>query len=168
MVETKKKRKPKKKRKAYPVKLQSKDVVEIDSITLGYLMNMFRKGTMHWPIKYEVLKEAMVEVGTGKIISKGKNKGKEKTEKKYRCAHCENLFKKKGVEVDHIDEVGPFKGCLNDYARRMYCPKENLQVLCVFCHAKKTAEFNAVLNTKRKLRNIEDDELAIDEAIFLL
>ena len=59
--------------------------------------------------------------------------------KKWKCAECKELFSK--VHVDHIIGVGKspreFSGW-DDYYKRLFCSIENLQVLCVQCHGRKT------------------------------
>ncbi len=78
--------------------------------------------------------------------------GKPKYKYYWKCAKCAELFRdEKSMEVDHIIEIGPFNGCLNDYAERMFCGQDNLQALCVGCHKKKTAT-NASLRFERKVR----------------
>lgn len=54
---------------------------------------------------------------------------------KYRCAKCKILTSK--PQVDHISPVGKFLDW-NMYIERLFCPIENLQVLCWDCHKVKT------------------------------
>lgn len=53
----------------------------------------------------------------------------------YTCAQCYNKFKGKHVAVDHIDPVIPigeeFKDW-NTFIFRLWCKKDNLQVLCSY------------------------------------
>ena len=71
---------------------------------------------------------------------------------RYRCAKCGELFKGSEVAVDHINPVvnDGFKDW-NTFIDRLFCDKDNLQVLCNYklkdagkynnepsCHLKKT------------------------------
>jgi len=55
----------------------------------------------------------------------------------YQCNSCKKSFKLKQVQVDHIVEIGSFVDW-NTYMERLFCPLDNLQVLCKRCHKKKT------------------------------
>jgi len=61
-----------------------------------------------------------------------------------RCADCQSLFCRPETEVNHIIPVGTPKSTeTNDllaYLLRMFCKASMLEVLCVPCHRKKTAE----------------------------
>ena len=118
---------------------------------IGALRRSFR---VH-PFMQDVLKEARVELPP-KILKDGSS-GK-KNQIRYKCAYCKGLFSQKHTQVDHRDPVVSLflKGTemlLDLIARRIYCKKENLQVLCSTplkllpkgsrsCHAKKTDEEN--------------------------
>lgn len=111
----------------------------MDKKTKDYLVSWLRKGTTRYPARRECLKKAKtLYVVDGKVRAK------------YQCALCREWWDKSKVEVDHKNEVGPFKGDWGDYIERMFCAEENLQVLCVTCHAKKTATFNARLTCSRR------------------
>jgi hypothetical protein len=62
----------------------------------------------------------------------------------WKCAACGKYSTK--VQVDHRDPVGkmpdfPFKaGALEAWFKRLWCPKENLQVLDETCHKAKSAD----------------------------
>jgi len=67
----------------------------------------------------------------------------------YRCNLCQNEFPQKQVEVDHIlPVVDPVNGFTtwDEYISRLFCGKENLQVVCRTCHRAKSA----LEKTKRK------------------
>lgn len=74
--------------------------------------------------------------------------GKDMRRVHYKCADCGEMFKRQEVEVDHIEPVIPVEGIpMNDelpdfnvYIARLFCPEDNLQVLCKSCHKKKSAE----------------------------
>jgi 5-methylcytosine-specific restriction endonuclease McrA len=55
----------------------------------------------------------------------------------YRCAKCGNIFRRKDIEVDHIDAVGKFKN-FDTYIERLFCDSNKLAILCKDCHKKKT------------------------------
>jgi len=73
---------------------------------------------------------------------------------RYECAECSGLFMGTDVAVDHIDPVIPVDQTFtswDDFIKRLFCEKENLQVLCSYkrkdehkfsdvpsCHHKKT------------------------------
>lgn len=75
---------------------------------------------------------------------------------RYTCAHCGRLFMRKDIAVDHIDPVIPLNSTFtswDNFIERLFCSKENLQVLCSYtlkrkgefdgetsCHYKKTQE----------------------------
>jgi len=100
-----------------------------------FITSILRGGYRRYPPKYETLREASV----GKKI----NKSTKRLAEHYRCASCGKEFPGKEVNVDHIQPaVCPKEGFVNwdVYIKRLFCPKENLQVLCTKCHDKKTAE----------------------------
>jgi 5-methylcytosine-specific restriction endonuclease McrA len=69
--------------------------------------------------------------------------GARKSRGKYLCAICNNLFGPKEIQVDHRDPVvvGKFIDW-NTFIDRLFCEKENLQVLCHECHKAKSDEEN--------------------------
>lgn len=55
----------------------------------------------------------------------------------YKCAICSKIFSHKEIRVDHIDPVvDPKIGFVNwdTYITRLFCKKEDLQILCISCH----------------------------------
>jgi len=62
--------------------------------------------------------------------------------KQYVCAKCNEAFPGKNVQIDHIKDVIdliPMKHISYDMlVTNLFCPKENLQVLCKTCHDEKT------------------------------
>lgn len=70
-------------------------------------------------------------------------KVKGKAVKLYECAITHKFFPIDQVKVDHIEPVvDPATGWVdyNTYMARLFCPVENLQVICDEEHDKKTAE----------------------------
>lgn len=66
---------------------------------------------------------------------------------KYLCAGfkrephvvAKSVNKKNNVFVDHINPVGKFIDW-NTFIEKLFCGEENLQVLCLECHKKKTKQ----------------------------
>lgn len=90
---------------------------------------------MKWHIRNEVKRGAKLY----KVVGKFKN-GKPKKRVFYTCSYCAGHFKSDQVQVDHIDAIGRFNGCWNEYIARMFCDVANLQVLCKGCHNKKSTK----------------------------
>lgn len=83
---------------------------------------------------------------------------------RYECAECKKLFMRTAVAVDHVDPVIPLDKEFTDwdtFVSRLFCTKENLQVLCSYrikdkgkyndelsCHHKKTQEERALRKLK--------------------
>lgn len=103
----------------------------------SFITSCLRGGFRRYPPKYEVLKEAFIE----KRIN-------EKTKRlcaHYLCNSCNGVFPTKEVQVDHIKPiVNPKDGFISwdDFIVNLFCPKENLQVLCIECHKIKTTKEN--------------------------
>lgn len=88
-----------------------------------------------FPPKWKASKAAMV----GRMV----NERTGRLAEHYKCAACEGFFVARDVQVDHIKPVvDPDKGFKDwwTYINRLYCEKENLQVLCKECHKAKTNE----------------------------
>jgi hypothetical protein len=69
-------------------------------------------------------------------------KGENKRRKwEYKCNKCQQWYDRKGVEVDHVIEVGSLR-CAEDlpgFVERLFCEmKECYVVLCKQCHKEKT------------------------------
>lgn len=112
-----------------------------------YLIQVLRAGTVASAPRNLCLKRASKKV----FVRYAKN-GNKIFKLHWQCAKCKAWFKdKESLEVDHIEEIGPFKGDWHDFIMRMYfCGQKNLAALCVVCHAKKTSGFNARLRYERK------------------
>ena len=99
-----------------------------------FITSALRGAFRRYPPKYETLKEASV----GKKV----NKKTGRLAEHFTCASCKQEFPAKDVQVDHIEPcVDPQEGFLNwdVYIKRMFCAKNNLQVLCTKCHDVKSA-----------------------------
>jgi 5-methylcytosine-specific restriction endonuclease McrA len=102
----------------------------------SFITSTLRGGMRRWPPKWEALKEAAL----GRKVNKKTNK----LAMHYKCAACEGEFTSTNVEVDHIEPVVASTGfeSWDVYIDRLFCEKENLQVLCKPCHKAKTKEEN--------------------------
>jgi len=98
----------------------------------SFIVSTLRSGARRWPPKFETLKEACV----GKKLNKTSNR----QALHYKCNKCKKEFPQKDVQVDHIFPVVGPEGFIdwNTFIERLFCPKENLQVLCSKCHTAKT------------------------------
>lgn len=112
----------------------------------SFIVSVLRAGARRWPPKYETLAEACI----GQKI----NTKSGRLAKHYKCNACKQEFPAKDVEVDHISPVvHTTEGFLdwNEFIKRLYCGKENMQVLCKLCHKIKTKEERK----NEKQRNVE-------------
>lgn len=99
----------------------------------GFITSVLRGGYRRWPPKYETLKEAQV--------GKKTNKETKRVAMHYKCNKCKKDYPAKAVQVDHIKPVVDIKTGFttwDDFIERLYCGKDNLQVLCKLCHDVKT------------------------------
>lgn len=92
-----------------------------------FLIQQLRRISWKWPAFGEAKRRARVDRG------------------QYLCAACGNIYRAKEVHLDHIDPVIALTGyvSLDIYCERLFCGVENLQVLCLNCHDKKTKAENA-------------------------
>lgn len=78
-----------------------------------------------------------------KHASRRAYKGPNKRQKfEYLCKSCLLWFPDKKINVDHIQPAGSLN-CAADlpgFVERLFCEKENLQVLCTHCHDIKSKE----------------------------
>jgi 5-methylcytosine-specific restriction endonuclease McrA len=108
----------------------------MDDSTIKLIMNQLRQGTLIWDGRKNALDKARKKVQEGFL----KN-GKPFYKYFWQCNVCKDWFRdSSSVEVDHIEEIGPYKGDWNDFINRMYCSEDNLQVLCSKCHVAKTTK----------------------------
>lgn len=95
----------------------------------SFITSTLRSGARRWPPKYETLAlaktEKKVNPKTGRIAQH------------YLCNHCCKEFTAKEVQVDHImPVVDPEEGFVSwdVFIERLFCERDNLQVLCTGCH----------------------------------
>lgn len=121
----------------------------MNQLEINYVINILRKGTITSPQRKACLKKARKKVLEGHT-----EKGKPKYKYHWQCATCRQWSRNiNDLEIDHIKEIGPFKGDWNYFIQAMYCHQDNLQALCVLCHSKKTAVFSAQRAFTRKVKN---------------
>ena len=98
----------------------------------SFITSVLRAGSRKWPPKYQCLADAYVDTRI--------NKKSGRLAKHYKCAKCKKLFTSTNVQVDHIEPiVGPDGFTTWDnFIERLFCPIDNLQVLCTECHSAKT------------------------------
>ena len=111
----------------------------------SFIISGLRKTASRWPPKYETLKDAFE---TRKV-----NKASGKLANHYKCANCKKLFTTTNVQEDHINPiVDPVVGFVSwdSFVERLFCPAENLQVLCKPCHEIKTQAERKIRNAHKK------------------
>lgn len=112
----------------------------------AFIVSVLRSGTRRYPPKYETLDEAKtlkkINIKTGRLAQH------------YKCAVCLLDYPAKEVQVDHIIPVVSSDGFTdwNSFINGLYCPKDNLQVLCVPCHDIKTKGEREQATLSRKIR----------------
>lgn len=111
----------------------------------SFIKNNLRRATIKWAPIQEVLKEARTRRGF------------------YMCASCDqevtasikndNGKRVKNAIVDHIEPIiDPAVGFTtwDDCINRMFCEKENLQVVCHECHQEKSNNEKAIAKARRE------------------
>ena len=104
----------------------------------NFAINALRKAFVRWRPRTIVLDNARCDDEPFTIPLE-----KDRSRNKYKCASCGGVFRKKEINVDHIEPVvNPSEGFVGfeSYVRRLLTPVSGLQVLCIPCHQKKTAE----------------------------
>jgi len=110
----------------------------------SFITSTLRGGMRRWPPKWKALKKA--ELG------RKTNKKTGKLAMHYLCGMCNEEHTAKDVQVDHIQPVvDPATGFVSWdlYIDRLFCEKDNLQVLCTKCHKLKTKEENESTRVSR-------------------
>ena len=117
----------------------------------AWVVGKLRRASMYWKPKNDVKKEARIRRGENRCAG---DCGKVAPNSIYVKDKDGNVKKKSNIFVDHIEPiVDPEVGFTNfhDFVHRLYCEKDNLQVLCRQCHDDKTNEERSVA-TERKAR----------------
>lgn len=71
----------------------------------------------------------------------------------WKCASCGKMANNKEKAVDHIiPVVDPINGfqSYDDYAKRLFCSIDNLQILCSSCHKVKSLGENKIRRSNKK------------------
>lgn len=107
----------------------------------SFVKGALRSASKRWPPKYTVLNEACI----GQKI----NTTSGRLAKFYTCNECKEAFPAKLVEVNHIIPVIPITGFDNwdSVIKRMFCEKEDLEVVCKICHKAITKQENLLRKT---------------------
>lgn len=111
----------------------------------SFIVSVLRAGSRRWPPKYETLNAAKTEKKT--------NARTGRMAQHYRCNACKQEFPAKEVQVDHKKPViDPTVGFVdwNTFIERMFCGKDNLQVLCKSCHDTKTQKEKKKANARKQ------------------
>jgi len=97
-----------------------------------FIRSALRQKSRWWPPISQAKQEA-------RRLYVGPNK-RQKYE--YQCAHCKGWFIEKLINVDHIIGAGALNcsADLDGFISRLFCEKNNLQILCTHCHDKKTKD----------------------------
>ncbi len=78
----------------------------------------------------------------------------------YECASCKNVFSNSAINIDHREPVvDVHKGYqnLDEFATRLFCDDNNLQILCKDCHLTKTLEENRLREETKAKNKIKDE-----------
>lgn len=106
-----------------------------ESAYWSFVRSGLRQKSMRWAVKYDVLNAA-------KRPYTGEDK---RTKNEYQCAICQQWFKMKEIEVDHIVETGSLKSAadLPRFVETLFCEADNLRVLCKNCHLNRESYENS-------------------------
>lgn len=109
----------------------------------SFIVSVLRSGSRKYPPKYETLNEAKTE--------KKVNPKTNRIAQHFLCKECAKDFPAKDVQVDHVIPIVSSSGFTtwDSFIENLYCGKDNLQVLCVECHNKKTKKESSERKSKR-------------------
>lgn len=107
-----------------------------------WLVPKLRRHSFTWRPRKEAQDRARIELPPK--LKKDGTPGK-KPQVRYRCNHCDEVFKSTEIVLDHvIPVVEPKTGWKgwDAYIESLFCDSDGFQVLCVPCHDIKTDEEN--------------------------
>ena len=104
---------------------------------INFLRNGLRGLWVKWPPRYHV--KAAAKKARGIYLCAG-----------FMCEPHE--VRHKDVEIDHKVPIGELTDW-ESYINALFCPAENLQVLCKECHKRKTAEERLLAKNNKKDNN---------------
>lgn len=110
----------------------------------SFVKSALRAASRRWPPKFETLNDSYVDRRTN--VKTGR------PAKHFQCNTCKLLYPASEVQVDHIEPIiDPTTGFISwDLViERMFCEKDNLQVLCIECHKIKTNAEKALAKERR-------------------
>jgi hypothetical protein len=96
----------------------------------SFIRSGLRSKSTRWPPRYHKLHSRRRTV-TGK-----------RHKYEYQCEGCQEWFKQKDIEADHIVACGSLRswGDLPVFTQRLFCEEEGYQLLCKACHGNKNKE----------------------------
>lgn len=102
-----------------------------ESAYFSRIRSILRRGFMYWKPMMDALK-----------ASSRQYKGENKLQKlEYQCSQCGQWYKRKEVNIDHIEDCGELRSYedIVPFIQRLTKEGvENFQVLCKTCHQEKT------------------------------
>ncbi len=118
----------------------------------SFVKAQLRKGSMRWPPKNEALKNARLERGVYQCVSGHSVPASVKVNGKTT----------RNVYVDHVNPIiDPSTGFVSwdEFIEALYCDSSNLQVMCLECHSKKTAEERRISTERTRVQRQKEEEL---------
>jgi len=101
----------------------------------SFITSALRGAFRRWAVKFDVLKASFTSVKT--------NRQTGRKAQHYRCSKCAKDFPQKQVQVDHIVPIGRDLSW-DEFIEKLFCERDNLQVLCKTCHKEKTKSENKI------------------------
>lgn len=101
----------------------------------SWFKNQLRKISKYWSEKTIVYHRTKVSPG------------------KYRCESCQEVFKQKDLQIDHIEPVIDVEVGFVDwnvYIERLFCTADKMQGLCKPCHQTKSSLENTIRREVKK------------------